>query len=291
MHYRIHKFLHPLLFQRDTSSLIKKLRIRIQSLPPLPNINASTDNAEIAWVNFRKNLRNEILHSDPRYFLHWPVIAHTMFYTGNRAELHVLQQSRRWNEWKDAIQETSCGYPSHHITYPLSSGNLIHHAFFLERLIENNAIDIKNIKTIFEFGGGYGSTARLFYNFGFNGQYVIFDLPEFLLLQEFFLYFAIPYNFPNVSFISEINSTEELSPDLFIASWSLSESPLTVREDILSHTREPKHIAIAYQNTFREIDNIAYFKELSEHLSNYSWIHETVEHQPGNSFLFGKLIQ
>ena len=297
MHYKIHKLTHPLALSPKERILVEELRDAIRSLPNISREKPEVSTAENTWIHFRESLRNEILTSDPRYFLHWSVIMHTMFYPGDKVELAALQKSEQWQLWEAGIKETSVGYPARHEDYPLSSGNLIHHAYLLHRLSKTLDINPRDLQSVFEFGGGYGSTARLLYQLGFRGEYIIFDLPEFLLLQKFFLRSLceeknIDWNSSTLSkiqFLSETESIpERISPDLFIAAWSLSESPIAVREKLLPPLKASKYIAIAYQHKFREIDSIAYFKKISEQMPGYTWISEDILHQPGNSFLFGR---
>ena len=66
-----------------------------------------------------------------------------------------------------------------------SSNNLLHHAYNLLQLDLHTPLH--KLPTILEFGGGYGSTARLAFRLGFQGTYLIFDLPEFSALQRFYL--------------------------------------------------------------------------------------------------------
>ena len=49
------------------------------------------------------------------------------------------------------------------------------------------ARDLSSSGVIVEFGGGYGSMCRLLHKLGFSGQYFIYDLPEFVALQRYFL--------------------------------------------------------------------------------------------------------
>lgn len=296
MYYKIHKLMHPFTFNPKKKLLVEEFRGAIRSLPDIC-CDTEVPTAENVWLDFRNNLRKQVLESDPDYFLHWPIILHTMFYPGNKAELSALQESEQWLLWKEGLKETSVGYPIKYKDFPSSSGNLIHHAYLIYRLSETFGIKPVDVKTVFEFGGGYGSTVRLFYQLGFMGTYTIFDLPEFLLLQKFFLRsFCEKENiefdlsvFGKTEFLSEMSSIpDSISYDLFLAGWSLSESSLEVRKNLLERLKKPKYIAIAYQQIFKEIDNISYFDDFSERMTDYEWVHEPIAHQTGNFFLFGK---
>lgn len=105
-------------------------------------------------------------------------------------ELNFVKRSPEWITCRHrAIRESSVGHPIPYPFYPASSGNLIRHAYHVASFEEKTQCKTKDIDFVFEFGGdgGYGSMCRLFYNAGFHGKYVIFDLPPFSALQVYFL--------------------------------------------------------------------------------------------------------
>ncbi|HQU07446.1 MAG: hypothetical protein B7X04_00600 [Parcubacteria group bacterium 21-54-25] len=286
-----HKVTHPRT--TEDSIRIHKLRQGVRTLI-FQEENTERDYNSLEgnmWRLFRSELRHNILFHDPRYFLQWPIIKRTMFYPGHEAEVLALKKSPHWNTWKLGIEECPIGYPTRYANYHSSSGNLIHHAYELLQLEHAFGVRLENLKNIFEFGGGYGSTARLFYQMGFRGSYTIFDFPEFSLLQEFFLS-SLREKARGVKYITHINNLQKVSsnPDLFIAAWSLSEAPFPVRDEILSHVPEPKYYLIAYQGTFQDMNNINYFNKFQNEKIEYRWVHYPMQHIPGNYFLLGERI-
>lgn len=148
--------------------------------------------ANMEWGSNMNRLYELVMNDDIRSFLRWDVIMHTMFVSNNapyvRRELNYLKNLAYWdNRWSKAIVESTIGHPIPFVFYPKSSGNLIHHAYHLAQLEEKAQINVNEIDFVFEFGGGYGSMCRLFHNIGFTGDYVIFDLPPFSALQEYYL--------------------------------------------------------------------------------------------------------
>ena len=270
---------------------IEKLRMGINALPLL-NLKEATSRAETAWLLNRQELRDNILHRDPRNFLNWPVIKRTMFNEPSGDKLDFLKQSVDWSKWKAILKENKVGNPP-------SNGNLINHLFSTVQFTNETRIEFTNQNTIFEFGGGYGSLARLITNLGFQGQYIIFDLPEFSLLQEYYLTSVFPetpvHTTPTkeAGFIvlSDVNQLAEqlklVSVDCFIALWSLSESPLEIREQVLPLIGEPHSWFIGYQEKFKSIDNVTYFKELSDRYQNITWQTKFVPNMGANHYLFG----
>ena len=113
---------------------------------------------------------------------------------------------------------------------------------------------------------------RLFHNLGFQGRYLIFDLPQFSALQTYYLK---TLNLPvssidelmrsktRVSCISDYETLKEIilnklkiEKKLFIATWSLSETPISVRENIIPFIYDFENYLIAYQDKFGEVDNV-----------------------------------
>ena len=93
-----------------------------------------------------------------------------------------------WKQvWEEILEEDSAGDPKPYKGYRRSSGNRIHQAYHLARFQEETGLPVSRFPLIVEFGGGYGSLCRLVHKLGFKGQYIIFDLPEFVALQKFYL--------------------------------------------------------------------------------------------------------
>lgn len=281
-------------------ALIDTLRAQIRALPEiLPD--EGVNRAEQFWMENRVNLRRELLSKDPRAFLNFPVICETMFlddppYIAH--ELKALRSSPAWrNRWCAAIRESvtipapACPY------YSKSSGNLIHQASHLWHFEQVTGLDISRFGAILEFGGGYGSLCRLVRQLGFNGRFFIFDLPEFSALQEFYLRandipissFASPT--AGAICLSEFEQLRELNPavpiDLFLATWSLSETPFAFRRQVLGTVRA-RNWLIAYQHEFESLDNAEFFADWSRENPAYRWQNIPLSHMPGrHSYLVG----
>jgi len=79
--------------------------------------------------------------------------------------------------------------------------------------------------------------------------------------------------------------------DLFIAMWSISESPLKLRENLFEkifNTAKIKYVLIGFQKKFGDIDNCAYFKTFINKYNNYSWKIKGIPHLKDNHYLLGK---
>lgn len=268
--------------------------------------------SEKVWINYMNRLHELVLNNDPREFLRWDVVQKTMFvgYASYiRKELNYLKTLPEWNNrWHKAIKESLIGHPTPYPLFPSSSGNLIHHAYHLVQFEEKTGIRVNEMNFIFEFGGGYGSMCRAFYNLGFNGKYVIFDLPIFSEIQRFFLR-SIDLRVDSIDTFSKANSgvicisdfeqlkvllsngTEIGQSSMFVATWSISETPIRLRYSILPLVTDCKAFLIAYQHRFGEVDNLEFFDQWKGSFNNQIvWHNWEIKHLPGNSYIIGKRL-
>jgi hypothetical protein len=147
------------------------------------------------WKVQLKNLKTCLATRSPTQFLRCDVIMFLMFAGSNI----LAQQEIRWlqrhtsEEWRmNMLQESSVGDPPYHVYFDHSkywtSTNLIHHVYSYARF-ENTVPNVKisSLDLIVEFGGGYGSFARVVLNGGFKGRYIIYDLHPFNIIQKYYL--------------------------------------------------------------------------------------------------------
>ena len=128
---------------------------------------------------------------------------------------------------------------------------------------------------------------------GFRGRYVIFDLPPFTLLQRFFLRSAdvLRDGDDRIALTSDLSELEghvaSLPPSawsMFVACWSLSETPLALRARIRPLVERVGRYAVAYQERYGEVDNVDYFAN--------DWIvgsrhAQRIAHRAGDHLLVG----
>jgi len=242
---------------------------------------SSSLTAHPEWIKNRKRLRAAVLHKDPRAFLTWDVVNETMFIPPYapfvRHELRALR-NRDWDSWRRAIAERAAGLPFPSVFYPFSSSNAIHHAYHLHCFESETKTCIRDYRTIVEFGGGYGSLQRIVHNLGFTGNYVGYDLPELQALQRYYL--------GSIGVHRAVTEQRE-PPRLFIATWSLSESPVELRERIADEVSDFDAFLIAYQKHFGGIDNDAYFAAWRRRFPSIRWRLIKIEHLPHDYYLFG----
>lgn len=281
--------------------LVEELRANIKHLQKLQEVHK--DALEPSWKSYRDAFRKFVLEDDPRDFLNFKPIRDTMLYEPDIYELKSLMKLSTWSDWSKAISEAQVGNPKPYFAFRESSGTLIHHAYSLSQLFKQTRFSIKGISRILEFGGGYGSMCRLVHQLGFDGQYIIFDLPEFSALQEYFIksigihtkVVKSPVEtYKNTTLLlsefGDLRNQIELTTkgnSLFIATWSISETPLKLRKKIFDISSNFTYYLIAYQEEFCELDNKLYFQKLMEEKANYIWFDYKIPTLTGHRYLIG----
>lgn len=262
--------------------------------------------AQAAWNRNMRSLQLLARDGDPRQFLNWDVVAGTMFVKYakySRTEYGYLRNLADWPRWKGALREDEAGLPARCPFDITTSCNLVHHAYHVAQFENFSHETASSFDYVFEFGGGYGSMCRLFFKLGFKGRYLIVDLPAFSALQEYFLKSVGIRILTKDEFIkgesgvlcvSDIDKLDDLiggKKSLFLATWSISESPLFVREKILGkYSNSFDAYLVAFQPKFEDVDNAVYFEKLRTDHPGYSWTTEDMKHLKNQKYLFGKKI-
>jgi len=198
-----------------------------------------------------------------------------MFFVHNRLfilkELLELKKDKNWILYKKLIEEDNVGNPVRYFLYPKSSGNRINHVYHLSVLTKEFNINLKKLNNVFEFGGGYGCMARIFSKINKRTAFKCFDTNIVNLLQYYYLKqnnldvgFSKKNKIHLISNIKKINT--RYSNSLFIANWSLSETPINFRKKFIKSIKNSKLILISFQESFENINNLKYFKNLKKYL-------------------------
>jgi hypothetical protein len=291
------------------SELCEKLREEFRQYPPVDTTGLPP--SEAAWMGYMNSLRELVLNFDPRGFLRWAAVVRMMsptyvpFFV---KELQYLKQHRDWNtRWRHAITESPIGYPLPFILWPSSSGNLIRHAYYVAKFEEATGRNVGEMDFIFEFGGGYGCMCRLVHHLGFRGTYVIYDLPLFTHLQEFYLASnglgvnsigSSAHGTTGITCLSNFERLESTVSDvarhnstMFIATESFSEIPIDQREKFLPLVLNFGSFLVTYSHMYREANNIEYFVKWKERFGEtVKWFDWQNRHVPGYTYLIGKKI-
>lgn len=260
------------------------------------------------WDGLRADFRARLLADDPAGFLHWPPVQQTMVMRSHRramASLAHLRARPDWRRrWSAAVRETTLGHPRPLPRCPWSSGNLLFHAYHLCRFEEATGRPLESMRTIVEFGGGYGLLCRLAHELGFRGTYVLFDLPEVAVLQRFYLRHqgidaseARDAAWPDRGVVTVVDLARlqallrggRLDHAAFVAIGSLSEAPLALREALLADLAVFDAFLVFYAAQHDALDNRAHFATWRAALPEHDWHDIEVPHlAKAASYLFGR---
>ncbi len=132
-------------------------------------------------------------------------------------------------------------------------------SLYLKTMLSKCNLD--NIDEIHDIGGGYGNMAWTLRNYGYDKKYIIYDFPIMHDIQKYWL--------EKQNITVEYRSLNELDPEEnshLIGTHSINEMDLPDREKI--PFSKFKSFFIAYNKIFNGIDNIEYFKNLSEKIEH-----------------------
>lgn len=272
--------------KKDASWLMKQ----ISALKSVPSKSGDINDP---WVDHRNSFRQKISQGKEQIdkFLCWPVM-HAVMFVGNssfvKEEYEVLFNSHDEYRWRIACNEPKIGSPPV-LPYDTSvSGNFIHQANHVYNWERAMGLRIEDLSTIVEFGGGYGVMCLIAHRLGFSGEYHIYDLSEFSLLQQYYLENA-GLDCSNVKFHQIDNGRFAVPPrnaDLLIGTYSLSEVNSQMREAFFD-TVSPKLVLIAHQNIYGGENITNYFKHFTTKRANYNWMTVPISAVPYHKYLFG----
>lgn len=196
-----------------------------------------------SWSEFNTMVEKSLLPTPSAGFLNNPVILVTMFATAGgkwmAEQLKYLESRHGTGELADLLAEDYAGKPLLLCGKYATSHNTIHHAYAISRFFEKTHATPGEIKSVVEWGGGYGNMAKLFYRYIKSPlTYVIIDTPLFSAIQ--WLYLSAVLGEEKVNLIADektqvkqgvinilpLGLAEKINPqaDLFVSTWALSES-------------------------------------------------------------------
>lgn len=242
---------------------------QMAALPEPPD-----DSAPPYWDYWRHDLWQRAQAEPIENFMGWPCIYHTMLV--NHFEIdHQLDYLRERGKWDylPACQLPLVGKPLDEYENTGFSRNMINQVYHLARWEIETGRSLSSLEHILEFGGGFGAMALAAHRLGFRGEYLIYDYPEFSLLQKWFLAEH------NVPVGHEPNPQPRRYTDLFIAIYSLSETPEAFRNAFLSELWADSYLFL-YSSRFAEVDNLRWFADLRDQKPNYLWITQAFPGRP-----------
>jgi hypothetical protein len=217
-----------------------------------------------SWFQNIRNIGEDILNKNVNEFLQFGTIITTMFV----GECEKTQNE--FNDMKDnelffgALEENTIGSPFTFQHHPNTSGNLVHNAYSLYFSYLKGYLPIEDLDFVFEFGGGYGSMCRVFRQLGYKKRYLLHDLPTFSEIQKYYLSSIGINDVDYTSDISEfsVKAKQAKGIKLYIATWSMSEIPLDLRDIIVDAVKDFNYFIIVYTGVHDDIDNGKYFRDL-----------------------------
>jgi hypothetical protein len=144
----------------------------------------------------------------------------------------------------------------------LNSGHQYRHLINWARHTNSN---IESMQRIVEFGGGYGCMRWLINEHKFFGQYEIIDNNGMQSLQKKYLKASIKNeNFEKTKWNLKLNSLDPVlsNGDLFIAMWSVSETPTEMLIETLNILEKSScRLLLAFQHDFNGRNNSELFDQ------------------------------
>jgi hypothetical protein len=261
----------------------EEFRNRIAALPPVEG--------NTYWDDKRREFRHSVQHDNLSRFLRWNSIGITMYLGGwHWVEPEYRELQRERPEWAAALKEDEFGGADYYHIDPTTNANVVHMGYHLLQWEKATGRKVTELDSILEIGGGYGCMAKVVHRLGFRGKYYIYDLPEFSLLQEFYLSHVLAAGSHNIEWVNTREQDRGRLPgavDLWLATWSFSEFPKALRQEIISQTT-PQSYLIGYQHTFEWVDNMFWFAEYRRNHPEYDWTSQQLTHQDGQPwYLFG----
>ena len=235
----------------------EELRRRMAALPMPP------ESRPPEWDYWRADLHNCVMTSEPEDFTKWPVIRHTMLMDHLPIESSWQIVFPHIKHYRNAIAPPVVGVPDWYNGY---SRTMVEQCAFVANWEKHSQREITDLDVIVELGGGYGTMALLARRLGFEGKYVIFDFPEMMLFQKWFL----DKHDIEVDHITSLDSTKKIYADMLIAIDSISETPFAFRREFLSKT-SVSNFLFRYSPTWGDYDNAAYFNNLRAKRGELMW--------------------
>ena len=215
------------------------------------------------WKSKRYYLLREIVNeeNDLDKFLMLPTVLQTLFIGRTKVaqdELDLALFHDPDGSWLKAARDPGFGGPMY-LQRAQSSGTYARQLWCLRMWQSHTGREISGLNEIYEFGGGYGVMPVVCRRMGFEGQYNIFDFPELVLLQDYYL--------SNVGMSDGVHSSSVYMGrdfvDLVIGIYSFSESPIGDRDDFIDTIHAGSYM-IAIQPDWNDVDNREWMNKLMD---------------------------
>lgn len=233
------------------------------------------------WERANSELERKFLPYPPFDFLNEAILLETVVANGSyiREEIQLLERRFPNDRLKVLLREDLIGDPVLHDRRYLTSHNRVHHLYHIARFLDRTGAAIQSLRTIVEWGAGYGDLARLFLRLRPAPlTYVCIDTPLFVSIQ--YLYLSTILGIDRVHVVlrhddikgGKVNLLSvglidwlQLRADLFVSTWALSESSVFAQDDVVRRNwfGAPR-LLLAYQIGSRDFPTGGRLGELAQ---------------------------
>lgn len=183
------------------------------------------------WEEMNNIVKSEILDIKNADFLNHYVIRNCMYTSSYETQRYIYQlqliDKQFGYDYTNWIlnDEPLFGNPELLEYRPglVCSGNSIQMLYHIAYWQEKTGLSISNINSILEWGGGYGSMARIIKKINPNLSYKIIDTEVFSSLQKWYLDTCNPSNDIETLTVDLVD-LDIFNYEMFISTWALSES-------------------------------------------------------------------
>jgi hypothetical protein len=254
------------------------------------------------WKENIAALESYFIDSMDEGFLSNETINGTMVFTDKKAHTIELDDLTRLMDRTDLNRIISKGLNKAFVSgksHKGSSINSVHHLYHLTRFERATGRKINSIKSVVEFGGGYGNMGRIMQNAGALETYSIIDLLLFSCVQYVFLSTATEAG--QVAFCNSpqdrqtplftlypltlMDNEKGLRGDMFLSTWALSESTRAAYDLVTQRDWfGASNLLIAYNDKWKPWND----GELAASLKQSGWRTslEAIDFLPESFYLF-----
>lgn len=213
------------------------------------------------WQAVNDEIVRDVFEKADENFMRHPTFNVNTFADHPQATRYVHQLNYIFANWdRDRaldilLQEPTFGNPPlKTIDYWVMSPNSVQHLYHLVYWQTETGKNLDDVERVVEWGGGYGSLARIFKRINPGVDYTIIDTPTYSTLQRWYFSRACPDLFFTLVPVGSFDPTRWC--DLFVSTWALSESSLEAIGMAAASTTviDAPSVLLAFQDTNREFE-------------------------------------
>ena len=230
-------------------------------------IKAKTENDSQYWEHMKKVIKHDVETLPLDRYKTWASIMSVPLMSNHKHSEYIrlcLDAAHENPIYMDALLEPMIGMneEDHAKFYSMFSDVIttMNRVQLLGHLLMNGFTSekISKMDKIVEIGAGVGDLADIIYKLGFTGEYYIYDFEELHLVQK---YLHDELGLDKVHYITSSEPIADFADiDLVIATWSLTEMPMDLRDEVMANISS-KNWLIAYSKEIFGLDNQTWIDE------------------------------